>query len=127
MAKTVLDSSAVIALLLREMGAEFVEENIEGALISAVNLAEVMSKLIDQKLAMTDIERVIGSLNLNIVAFDYPQAKTCAELRSVTRHKGLSLGDRACLTIGKLEGAKVLTADKVWAELNLTIDIEVIR
>ena len=40
---------------------------------------------------------------------------------------GLSLGDRACLALGKRLNLPVLTADKVWTSLSLGITINLIR
>ena len=48
-------------------------------------------------------------------------------LRSVTRHAGLSLGDRACLALGDRLGCPVVTADRVWASLDVGVAIVVIR
>ena len=42
-----LDASALLALLNHEPGSELVEEQIPGAFISTVNLAEVAGKLAD--------------------------------------------------------------------------------
>jgi ribonuclease VapC len=44
-----------------------------------------------------------------------------------TRQAGLSLGDRACLSLGLRLGVSVLTSDRVWASLGLGISIQVIR
>jgi PIN domain nuclease of toxin-antitoxin system len=41
MSVAVLDTSALVALMLNEPGADVVEAHLEGAIISAVNLAEV--------------------------------------------------------------------------------------
>jgi PIN domain nuclease of toxin-antitoxin system len=47
-------------------------------------------------------------------------------LRPVTKHLGLSLGDRGCLALAILKNATAVTADKSWANLNCC-KIEVIR
>jgi PIN domain nuclease of toxin-antitoxin system len=44
-----------------------------------------------------------------------------------TRQAGLSLGDRACLSLGLRLGVTVLTGDRAWASLSLSLDIQVIR
>jgi PIN domain nuclease of toxin-antitoxin system len=44
-----------------------------------------------------------------------------------TRHFGLSLGDRACLALAMERKATVYTTDKVWKNLDLGIEIVVIR
>lgn len=52
---TVLDASAVLALLQDEPGADIVEDAIDDdAIISAANLAEVLTKMVD---AGADVER----------------------------------------------------------------------
>ena len=59
--------------------------------------------------------------------FDESLAEESVRLRSVTKSKGLSLGDRACLALAVLEKAEVLTTDRIWAELDIGCDIQVIR
>jgi ribonuclease VapC len=40
---------------------------------------------------------------------------------------GLSLGDRACLSLAIQQKLSVLTADRVWAGLQLGLNIQMIR
>jgi ribonuclease VapC len=40
---------------------------------------------------------------------------------------GLSLGDRACLSLGLRLNLPVLTCDRVWAELGLPLTIQLLR
>jgi ribonuclease VapC len=123
----VLDSSAVLALVLNESGASAVKTGVKGVGISAVNLAEVVSKLCDQLFSTDQITRIISGLNLEVAPFDESQAVAAGQLRVATRHLGLSLGDRACLALAIREKAAVLTADRSWAGLDLGIEIKVIR
>lgn len=44
-----------------------------------------------------------------------------------TRSFGLSLGDRACLSLGLRLGVAVLTSDRLWLNLNLGLDILAVR
>jgi PIN domain nuclease of toxin-antitoxin system len=48
-------------------------------------------------------------------------------LREATRAAGLSLGDRLCLAAARARQARVLTADRSWAGLDVGVEIEVIR
>jgi PIN domain nuclease of toxin-antitoxin system len=48
-------------------------------------------------------------------------------MREKTRSGGLSLADKACLALGRATGLAVLTADKVWMELGLGLEIRLIR
>jgi PIN domain nuclease of toxin-antitoxin system len=45
----------------------------------------------------------------------------------MTRSAGLSVGDRACLGLAKELDLPVVTADRMWASLDLGIEIELIR
>jgi ribonuclease VapC len=123
----VADASAVIALLVGEPFTRFEPSRLAYASISAVNLSEVLTRL--QEIGMPDsaAASAVARLNLRVIAFDEPQARATARLRSVTRHAGLSLGDRACLALGDRLGCPVVTADRVWASLDVGVEIVLIR
>jgi PIN domain nuclease of toxin-antitoxin system len=123
----VLDASALLAVLRAEAGAERVEQHLEGAGIGAVNLTEVVAKLIEDGVPEAQIRMAIGRLELDVHAFDANHAYAAGNLRGTTRALGLSLGDRACLALAQSLGALALTADRSWARLDLGIAIEVIR
>ncbi|MBC8267347.1 MAG: type II toxin-antitoxin system VapC family toxin [Rhodospirillaceae bacterium] len=127
MAKVVLDASAILALLHRETGADIVAENLAGAIISAVNVAEAGSRLIDNGMSDTDVRSVLAALALDVAVFDAEMAFQSASLRTGTRDKGLSLGDRACLALAVTENLPTLTADRVWAELDVGVEVRLIR
>ena len=90
----VADASAVIALLVGEPFLRFEPQRLGNALISAVNLSEVLARLLEIGMPESEADTAVAKLNLRVVAFDEPQASATARLRSVTRHAGLSLGDR---------------------------------
>jgi ribonuclease VapC len=123
----VLDASALLAVLRAEPGAERIEPRLEGARIGAVNLSEVVTKLIDDGVPEAEIRLAIGRLELNVHAFDPEHAYLAGVLRKATRAFGLSLGDRACLALAQSLCALALTADRSWSGLDLGIAIEVIR
>jgi PIN domain nuclease of toxin-antitoxin system len=123
----VLDASALLAVLGAEPGAERVERRLEGACIGAVNLSEVVAKLIDDGVPEAEVRRAIGRLELDVHVFDAQHAYAAGVLREATRALGLSLGDRACLALAQSLGAPALTADRSWSQLNVGIAIEVVR
>ncbi len=127
MAVTVLDASALMALLLDEPGAAEVEAVLGGALISAVNLSEVAGKLAERNMPGAEIRLALDAVGAEAVAFDATQAYEAGALRPATRAAGLSLGDRACLALGRTRGARVLTADAAWSGLDVGVEIAFIR
>lgn len=128
MNRVILDASALLALINNEKGAEKVEPLIGRAVMSSVNVTEVAGKVYEilgnEEQCKLAIEPFISS----IIAFDKVQCYIAASLKSQTKHKGLSLGDCACLAAALHMGLPVYTADKVWAELNIpNIEIHLIR
>ena len=114
MSKAVLDSSAVLAVLLEEAGTDRVESVLPGALLSAVNLAEVISKLCERGMPADEVLLAVAALGVDIVPYDGEQARLTGELRPRTRAAGLSLGDRACLALSRLRLLPAMTADAAW-------------
>lgn len=126
---TVLDASALLALLYEETGREVTAGLIAagGAAISAVNLSEVVARRLDTGTPQPLIEEVLRSMDLEVVPFDGYLAYRAGSLRPLTRHLGLSLGDRACLALAQQLNVPVYTADRAWANLQLGIPIHLIR
>ncbi|EAZ90585.1 type II toxin-antitoxin system VapC family toxin [Crocosphaera chwakensis] len=127
MSNYVLDASAVLALLNQEPGNNRVSEILGESVISAINLSEVIAKLIEKNVSKPDIKLVLSYLNLEVISFDEPLALFCAHLRPLTRDLGLSLGDRACLGLAQQLNFTAVTTDKAWGQLNMGISIEVVR
>ncbi len=127
MTKMVLDASAVLALLNQEDGSHIVEQHISQSLISAVNLAEVITVLGQLGMPYSEATELTDDILSHIVTFDKEQASITAELRQSTKAFGLSLGDRACLALAKVKALPVLTADSLWAQLDIGVSVQLIR
>lgn len=128
MTQYVLDASALLALFQGEPGSEKVAQAIkEGAAISAVNLAEVVSKLHDKGIPETIIKDVIDILPLTVIDFTTTLAYKVGVLRPLTKQVGLSLGDRACLALAFHLNLPALTTDRIWETLSLDVAVQVIR
>jgi PIN domain nuclease of toxin-antitoxin system len=123
----VLDASALLAMLQEEPGGEVVQELLETAAISSVNWSEVVQKALDWESDIEGLRLELEALGLQILPFTAVIAETTAGLRSATRHAGLSLGDRACLALAAALSLPAVTADRIWPEAGLPLEIRVVR
>jgi ribonuclease VapC len=125
----VFDSSAVLALLFDEPGAEAAARRMDEsvALISTVNQVEVITRLIDQGSSPAHAVATFSALPLTVKALTTELALLAASLRPSTRALGLSLGDRCCLALARAHDvATVVTADRPWKKLK-DFDVHLIR
>lgn len=127
MSEVVLDASALLAVVLSEPGAERVADSLDDALISSVNLAETAAVLMDAGIPSARVRGRLSQLAFTTVPFEEEDAFLAAELRPLTRTLGLSLGDRACLALARRGGLPALTADRAWAELDVGVEVRLIR
>ena len=126
--KVLLDASALLAAVNEEPGGERVAECLDDAAISAVNLAEVATKLREFGWRLMEVADFVADLQLEVLPFDLKDALQTAELRGPTRKLGLSLGDRACLAAARRTGYRVLTADGAWSRAKIRgVRIEIVR
>ena len=129
----VLDASALLAYLQGEPGSETVQTALAaGAIINAVNYAEVLSRLGDAGEEPATAHRrfqeqgLIGGL-LQVAPLNEDDGVAIARLRTITRAHGLSLGDRACLATALRLGRPVITADRGWVAIEVGVTIHLIR
>ena len=132
--EAVLDASALLALINEERGARVVNNAIaNGAAISVVNWIEVLSKLAEEGENPEAVSVEITAANpvetaIKIEPVTAEDAIEAARLRPLTKDKGLSLADRACLALGRRLSVPVLTADREWTGLgDLSAGVELIR
>jgi len=123
----VLDASALLALINAETGADQVQELLPQAAISTVNLAEVVTRLINMKMPENEMRTTLAGLTLKVLPFDEEQAFLAGILSEATRPLGLSLGDRACLALALTTSATAVTADRAWLDLKIGVNITLIR
>lgn len=125
----VLDASAVLAYLQDENGSEKMDVILaEGrGMMSTVNYAEVVGKLLEAGLPESSVKSVMANLDLNVESLDDKQAWKTGLLRMITKEFGLSLGDRACLALADIKSLPVVTADKQWDKLKTNFKIIQLR
>jgi len=114
----IADTSAIIAYLNFEPGADEVRKCLPRIRIAMVNVAEVVAVVSRRGVSRSWIEERIFRVFPEMLSFDPEQAYLCGALETVTRPKGLSLGDRACLAAGILHGFPVLTNESTWTEID---------
>lgn len=92
------------------------------AAVVAANWAEVLSKVAESG---GEPEALIGELEprgiLGQALEVLPLLLAIARLRASTKTLGFSLGDRACFALGLRLGLPILTTDREWAKLALSV------
>ena len=133
-AQFVLDASALLSMVLDERGHGRVDRILDRSRIHAVNLAEVVGRLVRSGMPAERAVATLQELHLEVEEeFGARQAGFCGALLGTRRDLGLSLGDCVCLTAAAWSGAVAVTADRRWKQLegtvvnDETIRVELIR
>lgn len=96
--------------------------------MSCVNLSEVLQKAEQHGVDTEGLEFDLQALGVRLYDFDARSARDAAELWPITQRHGLSLGDRACLSLARSLSGVAVTTDTRWAEIEATVvSIEVVR
>jgi ribonuclease VapC len=109
----VLDSSALLAFLQGETGADMVEAALDGeSCCGAANWSEVAQRIGASGRDWGLARALLQSFDLVVE----PVTELDAEWAAVRWHRGgaLSLGDRLCLAVAQRLDATIWTADKAW-------------
>ena len=124
-----LDSSAVLAVLFGERGADKVMPLLDQSSIHTIQIAEIIKKLKDRGVPDDTADRLIAELAIPVM-----ESFTAEEALRSRRYclKGLSLGDRVCLLVADLAGLTAVTAEHRWKEAvdgnpSLAVRVMVIR
>ncbi len=123
----IFDASAILALFHNEPGSDVARQYLPGAVVSCINLAEVIENALARNIYNDKYREKLPELLPDIIPFNEEQAHITAKLRPITKQYGLSLADRACLALAKSMDLPVITADKIWKELDIGVKIIVIR
>jgi PIN domain nuclease of toxin-antitoxin system len=99
--KPVFDASAVLALMQGEPGADKLRGLQPGAVVNAVNAAEVLAKLVNRGMPLTEAQAAYDALHLHTEPFESALAVVSAGYVC----KGVSLGDRCFLAAAQRSGS----------------------
>jgi PIN domain nuclease of toxin-antitoxin system len=123
----VLDSSAVLALLHGEAGADLIQTLVMDAVLCSVNAAEVQTRLVRKGAAPERAWESVTASVRAILPFDGALAESAGSMIRKTQPYGLSLGDRACLALAMTLKAPVYTTDRAWAQLQVGVEVRLVR
>jgi PIN domain nuclease of toxin-antitoxin system len=124
----VLDASTLVAILNSEEGGDEAVRVMEpGCYLSTVNLAESVGRLRDTGWSDDEIDEQLAVLGIEIRDFSRQQAFDTGFLDDITKAKRLALGDRACLALARELRLPALTGDRVWALVDVGVEVHLFR
>jgi ribonuclease VapC len=122
----VLEASAVLVLLLDESGADVVAEAVPDGALSAVDLAEVLSKLGDRGVDTSGLVDHLAA-GVRVEPMTEQDAAEVTRLRRLDTRQVLSLGGRCCLALARRLSSAALTADRAWSAVEAGVEVRQVR
>ena len=119
---TVLDASAVLALLHDEPGADMVMAALPGSVLGAANLAEVIGKLVDEDVDSARLRELLGAAGVRVepvTEADAESPEPCVASPAVVRCPSGTAAALPWRYAAIRRGSS--TADRVWADLHVPV------
>ena len=127
MIEYVFDSSAALADIHGEPGGGAARAVRASACISVVNASEVIAKLIEFGATPDQAQDLFERYGCEVIDAGRDRGALAGRLHALTRRASVSLGDRFCLALARELGLPVLTSDRRWKELDLGVEVRLIR
>ncbi len=99
---------------------------VDRSCLSTINLCEVLGRFARDDHDPVEALNRIRETSIEILPFDSDQAALAAALAPALRPRGLSLGE-ACLALAVSRDLPALTADRAWIDLDVGVEVRVIR
>jgi ribonuclease VapC len=122
----VIDSSALLAYLRAEPGAETIRDQLSQCLVSSVIYAETLGKAATLGMDRHLIDRALMRTGLRVVEADAETARKVADLFELSRQR-ISLAGRFCLALALERNLPVITGDRIWQDLGLDLEVRLFR
>jgi ribonuclease VapC len=114
-----LDASALLSVLLAEPGEARVIAALPYARMHAVNVAEVVARLVRSGVPVPNAVQAVASFQFTVhEGLPGDVAVVVGALMGQHRTLDLSLGDWVCLATAARAGAVAMTADRAWQALD---------
>lgn len=134
----VLDASAVVAWVFQEKGADAVDELLPKATIAAANLAEVAAVCLRRGYLHPpeQLHQDLTALGLSVENASAEEALRAGQLihaslqeRQLHGNRTLALGDALCVALGERLNRPLVTADRLWKDLEgkFTVPVHLFR
>jgi PIN domain nuclease of toxin-antitoxin system len=123
----VLDSSAILAVAFEETGADIVTSLMPQAVLSAANLAEVLTVAERNDIDGEKLYLEILSSGLRIIPVTQVHARIAGQIWRAHPRSNLSLGDRLCLALAFSLNVSVVTSDREMRTVGMGLSINLFR
>jgi ribonuclease VapC len=123
----VLDSSALVAVVQYERGADQVAAALGSGVVAAPSWAEMLEVLRKRGYRADAAGRKFKTLGVQVEPVTEDDAEVAARLDRAVANKDLSLADRFCLAVAERLELPAYTSDQAWANAKTEAEVVMIR
>lgn len=124
---SIIDSSALLAVIYNETGMDKAKEYFDNSYMSVINAAECLIVLTRNGMPENVAQNLLESIISKFLPCEYHDAELIAKVKNANSTLGLSLADCTCISLGNKLGLQIITADKEWTQVESKSKIICIR